>query len=367
MPWYEISNESQIDSPALLVYPDRIEANIDRMIEIAGGTERLRPHVKTYKMAEIVNAQMARGINKFKCATIAEAEMLARCDVPDVLFAYQPVGPKILRLLTLVQTFPGTQFSALVDNPNAMREIAVVFAAAGLILPLYTDLDIGLHRTGIASNKTALDLIRNIEASPGVRFAGLHIYDGHLGAVDFKTRTEMTDSAWENINDLIEKIEAAGLPGPKIIAGGSPSFPVHARRPDIELSPGTVLLWDHGYETKCPELPFESAAVLLTRVVSRPSDNSVCLDLGTKSVASEMPAPRAVFPGLPVSKAVLHNEEHLVLQFEESCVLDVGQCLYAIPWHICPTVALHAEVGVVENGRVNNTWRVVARDRKLTI
>jgi len=133
------------------------------------------------------------------------------------------------------------------------------------------------------------------------------------------------------------------------------------------LSPGTVLLWDHGYELKCPELPFESAAILFTRVVSRPTDKSICLDLGTKAIASEMKAPRAFFPGLPESKVVMHNEEHLVLQFDENCDLIVGQCLYAIPWHICPTVALHAEVGVVEKGQVNNSWRVVARDRKLTI
>jgi D-serine deaminase-like pyridoxal phosphate-dependent protein len=367
MSWYKISNEAQIDSPAILVYPDRIQANIVRMIKIAGGTDRLRPHVKTYKIAEIVNAQMAHGIQKFKCATISEAEMLAGCNVPDVLFAYQPVGPKIHRLLALVQKFPRTQFSTLIDNLDIMREIANVFNVAGHTLPLYIDLDVGLQRTGIASKKTALNLIRSIEATSGVQFAGLHIYDGHLGNVDFETRLELTDSAWENVNVLIGKIDAAGIPVSKIIAGGTPSFPVHARRSDVELSPGTVLLWDRGYEMKCPELPFESAAMLLTRVVSRPTDKSICLDLGTKAIASEMKAPRAFFPELPVSKVVMHNEEHLVLQFEENCDLSVGQCLYAIPWHICPTVALYAEVGVVAKGQVNDTWRVVARDRKLTV
>ena len=367
MSWYETSNEEQIDSPALLLYPDRIEANIQRMLEIAGGPERLRPHVKTYKIAEIVKAQMARGIRKFKCATLAESEMLARCDVPDVLLAYQPVGPKIRRLLKLVQTFPHTQFSTLVDNFDIVREIADVFSVTDHVLPLYTDLDVGMRRTGIASNITALALIHTIEATSGVQFAGLHIYDGHLGLVDVETRCVLIDKAWEGINILIEKIDAAGLPTPKIIAGGTPSFLFHARRPNVELSPGTVLLWDRGYETICPELPFETAAVLLCRVVSKPTDESVCLDLGTKAIASEMPAPRAFFPGLPDSKVVMHSEEHLVLQFEGANELVIGQCLYAIPWHICPTVALHAEVGVVENGRMKDTWAVVARDRKLTV
>ena len=367
MEWYELLNESQIDSPVLLVYPERIEKNIERMINIAGDPERLRPHVKTHKMAEIVKAQMHRGIRKFKCATIAEAEMLAQCDVPDVFLAYQPVGPKIQRLLTLIQTYPHTQFSALVDNPEVVRQISDLLSATDLTLPLYTDLDVGMHRTGIAPDNTALQLIRAIEETSGLQFAGLHLYDGHLGSVDPASRSALTDTIWENIHVLIDMIRSEGFQVPNIIAGGTPSFPYHAKRPNVELSPGTVLLWDYGIELTCPDLPFESAAVLLTRVVSKPANDTVCLDLGTKAVASEMPPPRAIFPRLPEAKVVMHNEEHLVLQSGHARELTVGQCLYAIPWHICPTVALHAEVGVVDQGHVKGTWAVVARARKLTV
>jgi D-serine deaminase-like pyridoxal phosphate-dependent protein len=310
---------------------------------------------------------MDRGIQKFKCATIAEAEMLAQCNVPDVLLAYQPVGPKISRLLTLVQTFSHTQFSTLVDNLDVVRQIADMFSDTGHTLPLYTDLDVGMHRTGIASNKTALTLIHAIEETPGVQFAGLHIYDGQLGNVDYKSRAALVNKAWEGINILIEKLDAEGLPITKIIAGGTPSFPFHARQPNVDLSPGTILLWDHGYEMICPDLPFKPAAILLCRVVSKPTNNSVTLDLGTKAIASEMQTPRAFFPGLPDSQVVMHNEEHLVLQFEGAGELVVGQCLYAIPWHICPTVALYSEVGVVKEGRVKENWTVLARNRKLTI
>jgi len=367
MDWYKITNESEIDSPALLLYPDRIEANIERMIQIAGGPERLRPHVKTYKIPEIVKLQMQHGIRKFKCATIAEAEMLARCDVPDVLLAYQPVGPKINRLLTLIQQFPDTRFSAITDSLEVLNQITHIFSTTNHTLPLYADLDIGMHRTGVASDQTALTLIRAIEESSSVRFAGLHVYDGQIGNVDYQSRAGLIDKAWEHINMLIEKIMMAGFPSPTIIAGGTPSFPYHARRPNVDLSPGTVLLWDHGYTIICPDLPFEPAAVLLCRAVSKPTNESVTLDLGTKAIASEMQAPRAYFPGLPDSTVVMHNEEHLVLQFKGANELVIGQCLYAIPWHICPTVALHAEVGVVKNGSVTTTWKVVARDRKLTV
>src|SRR6185295_15502208 len=106
--WFTISNLAEVASPALLVYPDRVEENIRRMIRMAGGAERLRPHIKTNKLPEVIRMQMDQGITKFKCATIAEAEMVAACGAPDVLLAYQPVGPNVHRFIQLVQKFPGT-------------------------------------------------------------------------------------------------------------------------------------------------------------------------------------------------------------------------------------------------------------------
>src|SRR5688572_24154275 len=91
MSWYTLSNADEIDSPALLVYPDRVRENVRRMIAYAGGVERLRPHVKTHKMPAVIGLQIAAGITKFKCATPAEAEMVAGCGATDVLLAYQPV------------------------------------------------------------------------------------------------------------------------------------------------------------------------------------------------------------------------------------------------------------------------------------
>src|SRR5580700_11394912 len=123
-PWYELSNVSDVDSPALLIYPDRAEENVRRMIAIAGGPDRLCPHVKTHKLAELVAMQMALGITKFKCATIAEAEMVAGCGAPDVLLAHQPVGPKAHRLIELIKKFPRTAFATIVDDAGAIRALS---------------------------------------------------------------------------------------------------------------------------------------------------------------------------------------------------------------------------------------------------
>src|SRR4029079_19387902 len=119
--WYLVGNVQEVDSPALLVYPDRIEENIRRMIRLAGGVERLRPHIKTHKMPEVMRLKLAAGIKKFKCATIAEAELSPRCGAPDVLMAYHPGGPKIARLIRLIRRFPNTKCSTIAGDPVAIQ------------------------------------------------------------------------------------------------------------------------------------------------------------------------------------------------------------------------------------------------------
>ncbi len=142
---------------------------------------------------------------------------------------------------------------------------------------------------------------------------------------------------------------------------------MHAARRDVQCSPGTVALWDASYAGKLPDLDFSPAAVLLTRVVSKPGGNRLCLDLGHKAVASEMPHPRVVFPDLPDAQFVTHSEEHLVLESEAGRRLAVGDALLGVPWHVCPTVALHAEGVLIEGGKVKGQSRIDARVRKITV
>jgi D-threonine aldolase len=365
--WQLVENAGGIPSPSLLIYLTRVEANLDRMLAIAGDPARLRPHVKTHKLAELIPLQTARGISKFKCATIAEAEILGQTRAPDVLLAYQPVGPNVKRFLGLMRAFPFTRFSALVDDASAAKAISEAATAAGLQVELLVDLDIGQHRTGIAPGPRAEDLYRLIGSLPGLQAGGLHAYDGHIGDSDLQARTTACEEAYLPVRQLREKLEAAGLSVPRVIVGGTPTFPIHARRSDVELSPGTCVFWDAGYAKKLPDMDFQAAALVLTRVVSKPEPTRLCLDLGHKALASEMPQPRAQLIGLPDAKLVMHSEEHLVVETERAGEFAVGDCLYAIPWHVCPTVALHSEAWVIENGRATRRWRVTARERQLSM
>jgi D-threonine aldolase len=232
---------------------------------------------------------------------------------------------------------------------------------------VFLDVDCGMHRTGIAPGNAAIELYGRIAAAPGLRTAGLHAYDGHIHDPGLAARTLRCETDFAPVLALRNALTAIGLPVPTIVAGGTPTFPLHARRPDVELSPGTCVLWDAGYAKKLPDLEFLPAAVLLTRVVSKPMAGRICTDLGHKAVAAENPPPRVVFLTLPEANAVTHSEEHLVLETSQAQALQVGDCLYGVPWHVCPTVALHSDVVVVRNGRAEERWQVTARQRTLSI
>ncbi len=105
---YAIADTTAIFSPGLIFFADLIRQNLARAIELAGGADRLRPHVKTHKTREIVHIEMQAGVRKHKVATLAEAEMVATCGNADVLIAYPMVGPNCGRLAKLLRAYPDT-------------------------------------------------------------------------------------------------------------------------------------------------------------------------------------------------------------------------------------------------------------------
>lgn len=367
MEWYELTNAGQIDSPAIIVYRDRIRENISLLKTMIDDVQRLRPHVKTSKIAEVVQLMQDAGIQRFKFATIAEGEMLGMVQAKDALMAYQPVGPKVVRLLELVQKYPQTTFSCVVDHPEAAFAISDAFAAQGRRLPVYLDLNVGMNRTGIKPGPAALELYRYLDTLEGIIPVGLHAYDGHLHDTDMAIRKERCDAAYAPVEALAAGITDIGLPKPVIIAGGTPTFPIHAARKDISCSPGTFVFWDAGYAANLPEQPFQWAALVMSRVVSIIDEQHICLDLGHKSVAAENPQPRVQFLNAPAAEPVSQSEEHLVLKVADSSLYPIGTVFYGVPKHICPTVALYEKVYVAAEHAVTANWRVIARDRQIIL
>jgi D-serine deaminase-like pyridoxal phosphate-dependent protein len=371
MSWYRLTNPDAVFSPALLFYPARIRDNIAAVVRMGRDPSRLRPHVKTHKTREIVRLQLEAGITRFKCATIAEAEMTASSGAPDVMLAYSLVGPNGARMAALMRKYPSTRFSALIDHPGATESLSTVMERAGLKLDVLMDLDVGQHRTGIAPGEGAMALWESLARLPGLNPVGFHVYDGHNHQESLAEREASVAKLMEPVLALRRTLEKKGLPVRRIVAGGTPTFPVYARMdvPGLECSPGTCFLNDHGYGTRFQDLSeFQVAAVLLTRVVSKPSPTRLTLDLGTKSVASDPPAgKRCRLLNVTEYEPVIHNEEHFVIETPSAGEFAPGDVIYAVPTHICPTSALHRSAHTVENGRVTGSWDIVGRDRVIGV
>lgn len=368
--WYTIQDSDRVISPSLLFYKERVESNIDRMIAISGNVDRLIPHVKTHKCPEIAQIQIQKGVTKFKCATIAEAEMLAQVGAPWVLLAYQMVGPNIHRFVALIKKYPDTSFGCLVDNSQSAVALNEHLVSESLNARIFIDINNGMNRTGYLPDEHYKKLVNALVGLSNVSLAGLHVYDGHLGISNYQERKTEVDSAFHQVDELLEYVTVSLGKEPMVIAGGSPSFSVHNLRENVYLSPGTNVLWDWGYGERLKEQEFDYAALLLTRVISKPANGIVTIDLGHKAVAAENPIEkRFKILNLDTYTVLGQSEEHGVLQVNAATWdrIQVGDVFYAVPYHICPTVALHDFASVIEGGEVKMEWRILARSRRLSI
>lgn len=366
---YPINHPELLLSPSLLIFVEKVKRNVEAMVQIAGSPDRLRPHVKTHKMPALIRLLEASGIHKHKVATIAEAEMVARAGGSDVLLAYPIVGPNLARFATLVGAFPSTTFRATVDHPASARSLSAALSGSAKVTPVLVDLEIGMGRTGIAPGDEAAKLYAMLADLPNLEPGGLQAYDGQIRDFDPAERAKSARLGIDAVHAFRDQLIASGLPVPRLVMGGTPTFPIHARdqTPGVECSPGTSVLHDAGYGAKFPDLPFEAAAVLFTRVVSKPKVGRVCLDLGHKAVAADPAGPRVTLLGLEDVTLGGQSEEHLVVDSPHADALVPGSALLAVPAHICPTCALHSWAYVIEGGEVVDRWEVQARARVLAI
>lgn len=365
--WYLIDQVAQIDTPQLIIYPERVRQNIQTLVNSIDDVNRLRPHVKTHKTVEGTNLLLAAGIRKFKCATIAEAEMLGLCGAPDVLLAYQPNGPKLQRFVTLIEKYPETLFSCLIDHYDTAKEISHLANLNHLNIHVYIDLNLGMNRTGLHPNK-ATAFYNECMNLRGIDVQGFHAYDGHIREENLEKRFLLCQESFLPVEEMISTLESEGHTGLTLVMGGSPSFPFYSQKEAIECCPGTFIFWDKGYEESLPEQNYQLAALLISRVVSIPDGNKICLDLGYKSVAAENELGQRIrFINTPPLQIISQSEEHLVLETTHQNDYKIGDLFYLSPVHICPTCALYSEGISVENHQIDGSWKILGRDRKITV
>lgn len=359
-PWYQINEVDQIDSPALVVYADRVKANINTLINSIDDVSRLRPHVKTHKSIEVTKLLLAAGIHKFKCATIAEAEMLGMCKAEDVLLAYQPCRPKLERFIALQKKYPATKFSCLVDNHVIAGEISELAKQNGITIYVFIDLNVGMNRTGIEP-ENAIQLCEAIANLPNIKLVGLHAYDGHIDEIDMIKRTEECTEIYNRVIKLKKENMV-------VVMGGSPSFPIYSQLKDVECSPGTFVYWDENYLKGLPEQNFLPAILVVGRIISMPSSTIITVDIGHKAISSEYELSKRIrLLNTKDLKPISHSEEHLVLEAPENHAYKIGDVVYGLPFHVCPTCALYDYAISIEGHTISETWKTIARNRVITI
>ncbi len=359
---YHIKDTSKLASPSLLVYPDMVKSNLEK-IKKQIDLNRFRPHIKTIKSKELIQMQLNAGIRKFKCATLKESSLLLELGVKDILIAYPLIAYQMEQFLDMVKQNPGIKLQCLVDSISAAQSMDQFAKELEIMVPVYIDVNLGMGRTGviIQNLEDFYDELLNLD---NLDIKGFHGYDGHIRVIDLADRIKVVESYFQEFLKVLKIVEEKANEKLICVFGGSNTFPIYMTYPFVECSPGTFMLWDWGYHENLPEQSFDFAAILFTRIISKPTINHICLDLGYKSVASESPIEqRFHFPEHSNWIPKFQSEEHLVLEVPASEWegIQVGQELYGIPYHVCPTVAWYPFYQVVEHQEVNNTWAIAGR------
>jgi D-serine deaminase-like pyridoxal phosphate-dependent protein len=366
---YRVSDIENVLTPALVVYPEIIASNIARTVHLLGGdADRWRAHIKTAKLAYTVRMLVERGVRNLKCATTLELLVACRSGAADVLLAYPAVGANARRVREIADHFPDIRISVLAESEEQMRQWQ------GSPVGIFLDINPGMNRTGVEQRDgdKLIRLVRGVGEAE-LEFRGLHYYDGQYGGLDERERNAAAHAGYDCLLELVNQIVDSGLSVPEVITAGTPTFPCslaykgfHGQGFIHRVSPGTIVYCD---ATSLAQLPagygYAPAVLVLTRVVSRPHEGIVTCDGGHKAVSADAGVPTCVVVGRPELTPLSPSEEHLPLgSRQELCTAAVGEALYLLPRHVCPTVNNFNSALLVRDGHIASVEKVSARGRE---
>lgn len=345
-----------LDSPTLLLDRAASDRNLARMAAFfADRPAKLRPHFKNHKCVTLAHRQMESGAIGITCAKLSEAEILVDHGITDVLIANQVVGAaKLARLARLAAR---ATVCLAIDHHVHATSISDAAVAAGSTVHVLIEVDIGMGRCGLLPGKAVLALAQRIQELPGLKFAGLQAYEGHL--VNVPDRAERTERARTAMTQAIETrrlLEENGIAVSCISGCSSATYDSTGTLEGVdEIQAGTYATMDRQYARLVPE--FEIALSLLVRVISRPESGKAVLDLGVKGAGGEFGVPcLRDFPDVEIPFFLA--EEHTVVRNTPDW--PIGQPLHLIPSHACTTCNLHRELVVHEDGVVVDVWPIEA-------
>ncbi|MBV8477814.1 MAG: alanine racemase [Acidobacteriaceae bacterium] len=359
---YELPDTNRILTPALLVHIDYVDSNVEATLRMLGGDAgRWRPHIKTAKIPAVLQRMMTYGIRAFKCSTTLELLTACESGADDVLVAFAMTGANAERTLEIASEFPRTRISVLVEA----AEQAQFWSRTGL--GVFVDVNPGMDRTGINQERAdqVLELARTINAD----FRGLHYYDGHMSGVPPAEREAQAHRGYDRLLAIVQALAAANISVNEVITSGTPAAPYGYSYPGFakasflhRISPGTVVYNDTTSLEQLRGFGYRAAVTVLTTVISHPMAARVTCDAGHKSVSADAGVPTCVVMGRPDLQPLKPSEEHLPLEVTPGAPApNIGERLYLVPRHVCPTVNNFDEALIVEGGMIRGSARVRAR------
>jgi D-serine deaminase-like pyridoxal phosphate-dependent protein len=351
-----------LDTPCLLIDLDAMERNIRRMVEYFRVHQvAWRPHAKSYKSSAIARRVIDAGAIGVTCAKLGEAEVMADGGVRDLLIANPLMGrTKWERLVALAGRADPI---AVVDHAEQVRGLAA--CAEGIARPIRTlvEVDIGMQRCGVNPGAAAVELAQRIAMAPGLRFAGIMGWEGHLVTVaDPAEKAAKIAAALSLLRDTNTLLERSGLPCKIVSAGGTGSYQITARLGiATEIQAGGGILMDLFYRNACRVAALEFALTVIATITSRPAPDRAVIDAGRKTMNQELAMPEIL--GRSDLRVQSLSAEHGVLQVTASPGPAIGDRIRLIPGYGDFTTVLHDRVFAVRDGRVEAVRPLDARGR----
>lgn len=353
---------AELETPALVVDLDRLEANIGAAAAYAAAHGlALHPHVKTHKTLEIARLQLEAGAAGLTVAKSSEAAVFAAAGLGPLLAHYPPVGaPKVERLVAVAAR---TELTVALDSLAAAEPLARALAAAGEEAEALVELDVGMGRTGIGAEQ-ALALAEAIEGlGGGLRVAGISCYPGQVRGSEAEVEAGLAAVA-ARLERAIELFDAAGIRRERVSGGSTATLLRSHLTPVTELRPGNYALLDRS-EARGPRSLADCALRVRATVVSAPAPGRVVLDCGSKTLSEAGPPAGesgfGIAPELPGLEIEMLNEEHAVARVPAGEAPAVGDAVELIPNHACTAVNLHDRLFAERGGIVEAELAVAAR------
>ena len=351
-----MSQISQLDTPAVLIDVDRVEANLQRVQDYADSHGlKLRPHIKTHKLPRFARRAMELGAVGITVQKLGEAEVMADAGITEIFLPYNIVGTaKLARLKALSER---VHITVTADSAETVAGLSVTFADAVGPLTVLVECDTGMGRCGVQSPAAAVTLAQLIAASPGLEFGGLMTYPaaGQVAA----------NAAW--LAQAREALETAGLPPAIISNGGTPDlWRAHEVTAATEHRPGTYIYMDRFQVAKGVGGFDDCALTVLATVVSRPTENRAIIDAGSKALTSDTLGLSGfgLIEAYPGAEIVGLSEEHGTIDLSKCATRPaVGDKLRIIPNHACVVSNLFDTVTLIAGDEIVETVPVSARGR----